>query len=268
MDKTYYKAEEAAKILKRSIASFHRDVNAGLVPYEYEEGSTRKKYPKEAIDTLARRKHKPQPGRMKLTFQKTTIAHLWIRQQSSVRLYGEDDTVTYERALEWNDINDEMCMDALDNGRLIGAVTFMPLEEAVAHALLEDRMREKDIPDRAIKLWTDSRLSVYIPTIEIIPSGDSEIDGERGAFLLRRTIKWAIQLAMQYDIKNWYAIGATPEGQTILEALGFTKLVELDGGARNGYILAEAKKPTKLMNMIMAHAERHGLLPLPKSQEE
>lgn len=268
MDKAYYKAEEAAKILKRSIASFHRDVKTGLVPYEYEEGSTRKKYPKEAIDTLARRKHKPQSGRMKLDFKKTTFAHLWIRHQNAIRIYGEDDTVTYERALEWNDINDEMFMDALDNERLIGGVTFMPLEENFIHLLLEDKMREKDIPDKAIKQWTDPKLSVYIPSIAIISSGDKEIDGERGAFIIRRTIKWAIQLAMQYNIKNWYAIGATPEGQAILEALGFTKLVELDGGVRNGYTLTEAKKPTRLMNMIMAHAERHGLLPLPKSQKE
>lgn len=269
MDKQYYTAEEAAKVLKRSIASFHRDVSAGLVPYEFGEGSnSRKKYPKEAIDTLARRKQKPQPGRMRLTFRKSTPANLWTRVQNSIRIYGEEDAITYERCLEWNDINDEMFMDLLDKDRLVGAVTFMPLEETMIHLLLEDRIREKDIPDKAIKQWTDSRISVYIPTIEIIPSGDKEIDGERGAFLLRRTIKWAIQLTLQYDIKNWYAIGATPEGQTILEALGFTKTTELDEGKRNGYALEEGKKPTKLMNMIIAHAERHHLLPFPEPKQE
>lgn len=203
---------------------------------------------------------------MQLTFKKTTLANLWIRQQHSVKIYGEDDTVTYERALEWNDINDEMFMDALDSERLIGEVTFMPLEEAVIHLLLEDRIRERDIADKDIKQWTDSKISVYIPTIAIMSSGDPEIDGERGAFLIRRTIKWAIQLIMQYDIKNWYAIGVTPEGQAILEALGFSQVTELDEGQRKGYTLAEVKKPTKLMNMIVAHAERHGLLPLPQPE--
>ncbi len=32
-----------------------------------------------------------------------------------------------------------------------------------------------------------------------------------------KNLKWAVTLTQQYDIKNWYAIGATEVGQTMLE---------------------------------------------------
>ena len=37
MIEKYYNAKEAAKVLKRPIASFYRDVEAGLIPFEMEE---------------------------------------------------------------------------------------------------------------------------------------------------------------------------------------------------------------------------------------
>lgn len=68
-------------------------------------------------------------------------------------------------------------------------VRTVELEERVIHLLLQDKIRERNIPTSAIKKWTDLRLSLYIASIAIEQSGDTDLDRERGLFLLRHTIK-------------------------------------------------------------------------------
>jgi hypothetical protein len=54
----------------------------------------------------------------------------------------------------------------------------------------------------------------------------------------------------QFNIKNWYSIGATKEGQNILEELGFTEIASLYNGKRKGYSLDSIRKPVSLINKI------------------
>jgi hypothetical protein len=54
----------------------------------------------------------------------------------------------------------------------------------------------------------------------------------------------------QFNIKNWYSIGATKEGQHLLEELGFTEIASLHNGERKGYYLDSIKKATSLINKI------------------
>ena len=103
----------------------------------------------------------------------------------------------------------------------------MPIDESVILPLLHDKIRERDIPTKAIRQWTDPELSVYIATVTVKPSGRKQADKERGAALIRHTIKWALSLNRQYDIKNWYGIGATKEGQHLFESLGFQEIASL-----------------------------------------
>jgi hypothetical protein len=153
-------------------------------------------------------------------------------------------------------------MNVKKGNEILGWVTFLPLDEEIIIELLHNRIREKDIPLRSIKKWTDNQLSVYIPIIEVIPSDNPEQDREIGAFLLRRTIKWAITLMVQHDIKNWYGIGTSPEGQAILEALGFKLLVDLDEGKRKSYILESKTEPVRLISMFLrSMGEQKNLLP-------
>lgn len=60
---------------------------------------------------------------------------------------------------------------------------------------------------------------------------------------------------LQHDIKNWYAIGTTPEGQKILEALDFKLLTDLDEGERKGYVLEATTRPVKLISQFLKSAE-------------
>src|SRR6266699_5456033 len=70
-----------------------------------------------------------------------------------------------------------------------------------------------------------------------------------------KNLKWAVTLTQQYDIKNWYAIGATEVGQSMLERLGFKEMVSLEEGARKGYLLKDVHHPSKLLNKFLTEME-------------
>lgn len=60
----------------------------------------------------------------------------------------------------------------------------------------------------------------------------------------------------QCDIKNWYGIGATKEGQRLFEGLGFEEIVSLYDGERKGYRIDDIRQPVKLVNRLLAEMSR------------
>lgn len=260
MNAEYYNAEEAIKVLRKPRSTFFKEVENGLIPSEIEEGRQRgRRYPKKAIDVLAKRisniKSKDR-GPTHLVVSPSSIADLWAEVQIGTELYGEDDIVPFEMLLEWRDTNDEMFMSLKDQGQVVGYSSLMPIEEKILLPLLHDKVRERDIPIKSIRQWTDPEISVYIATVTVKPSGKAQLDRERGRFLIRQTVKWALSLNRQFNIKNWYGIGATKEGQHLFESLGFEEIVSLDNGERKGYCIEDIKQPVKLINGLLAEMDR------------
>jgi hypothetical protein len=261
MEKQYYTAEEAMNILKKSRSTFYREVEDGTIPSELEEGRKRgRKYPKEAIDAHVRLL-KPKE-KTKLTFGLTTNSELWASYQNHFRLYEPEDIVTYDRLLEWREANHDIFMSAREGGKRIAGVTMMPLKEEIIQALINEEIREQSITTEAIMNWTDRNLTIYIPSISVHHTGDPQKDRERGHFIIRSAIRWALSLDRQYDIKKWYAIAATPEGKKLVEHLGFEKIV----GKRDAYLLIDLKKATKPIRAFIDRLEQEDepLIPLPK----
>lgn len=260
MESDYYDAKEAAAALDMPLTTFYREVDAGNIPYILEPGRQRgKKFPKEAIHLHAQLQKKASKKPVHHTFTQATNADIWAAVENARRVYGEDDIIPYRKVLEWREINDEMTMSIKEDGQFVGCTTFIPLDERIANDLLHDRIRERNIPTQAIRKWAEPRLSVYIASISVVASGDISRDRERGAFLLRHTIKWAITLSHQYDIKNWYGVGATSAGQSILEALGFREVVSLEGGERKGYVQANLHN-SRLINLFLEEMGDRDLL--------
>jgi predicted DNA-binding transcriptional regulator AlpA len=260
-ERDYYTLEEAMNILGMKKSKFYDEVDAGRIPSELPPGKRiGMRFPKEGIDTLVKRERKKrsQKQAIHLTFEPSTTADIWTAVNNARQLYGPDDAISFERALEWRDINPDISMSVKQGKLLVGMVTYLPLEEQTILALLRDEMRERDIPDQAIQQWTDSQISVYIAGIASVKTGegDKQIDSLRGRFLLINAIKWAITVTTQYDIKNWYSIGVTAEGQAIAEALGFQEILSLENGKRKGYALNSIlTRPTKLVRRYLRSME-------------
>jgi len=254
----YYTLEEVMNLLNKSKSTVIREANAGEIPSVLEPGKKRGRlYPKKAIDILVERQKKRGRGKPpKIVFSYSTISNMWEEVEIGRELYGDDDIVPYETLLDWHDINEEIFMSLKEEGRVIAYSNLMPLEERILLPLLEDKIRERDIPLDAIKQWTDPRLSVYVASVTVKPTGDEITDKNRGLMILRHTLKWALTIQRQYDIKNWYGIGATKEGQKLFEALGFQEIFSLYKGERKGYKLGNSITPSaSILNKMLEKEE-------------
>jgi hypothetical protein len=252
----YYTHDEAMKVLRKTKTMFYQAVNNGEIPFEIEPGRKRgKRFPKTAIDFLAKMgtMEALPSGKEPLSLTPRTIAEVWKGIEITRILYGAEDVIPFEVLMQWRNANKDIFMSLKEGDNLIGSITFMPIEEKTAIAVIHGQIKEKDIPASAIRKWTENNLSIYIPTIEVLPSGNLKRDRNRGTFLLKHTIKWAILMVVQHDIKNWYAIGATEDGKKILETLGFTAITNFDG--RKGYILETKKEPVKLIGTYLKSIE-------------
>jgi predicted DNA-binding transcriptional regulator AlpA len=264
MEKQYYKAEEVMKILKKSRSTFYREVEDGTIPSELEEGRKRgRKYPKQAIDAHARLL-KPK-DKTRLTFGPATNSELWASYQNHFNMYEPEDIVTYDRLLEWREANPNIFMSAREGSKRVGGVTIMPLSEDVIKSLIDEKIREQDIEGWAIRSWSDENLTAYIPSISIHHTGNAQKDRERGHFIIRNAIRWALSLDKQHDIRKWYAIAATPEGEKLVKHLGFQKIE----GKRDAYLLADFKSAIKPIQAFINKLEQEedSLVPAQKSKE-
>ena len=254
MSSRYYTLEEVMQKLGKSRSTVLREAKAGLIPSELEKGKTKgRRYPKAAIDALTEIKQAKEKGKKtpKFVYSPSTPNDVWAEVGIGTALYGEDDIVPFKRLLEWREINDEIFMSLKENGKVIAYSSLIPLEEEVILSLIEDKIRERDIPDSAIKHWTDPQLSVYIASVTVNPTGDKEVDTRRGWMIVRHTLKWALSLDRQFNIANWYGIGATKEGQALFDDLGFSEIVSLYNGERKGYKVRDIKQPTRLITMLI-----------------
>jgi Helix-turn-helix domain len=252
MKEDTYNAKEAIEKLKLPTTTFYRKVREGEIPHKGQRPNMR--FPKEAIDAMAEIETEEEENN-KLAFKLSTIADAWTKQEITRQPYADEDAVPFKTVLAWRKRNDEISMQVNEGNKILGWTTFLPLEEEIIIDLVEDKMREKDIPPQAVKKWEDRGISVYLPIIEVVPSGNEERDKEVGAFLLRKSIKWALTLTVQHDIKNWYGIGTSPQGQAILEALGFKQINSLEGGERKGYKLEDISKPSRLLKTFLKPIE-------------
>lgn len=250
MEKSYYTPEEVMALLDKSRATFYREVEAGVIPSELAPGRKRgRKFPKEAIDALV--KLMKGGGKEKLTFEPSTNNDIWRGFQNTRVVYGEDNIVSFTRLLEWKRINSDIFMSVKEKGERVGGVTFLPLAESTIQALIDGKIRERNIPDWAIRKWTDPQLSVYIPNISVTPSGNPNTDTERGIFLIKHAVRWAISLNKEYDIKNWYGIAATEIGEKLLQHLGFKRIA----GKEKAYMLEGMEASTGLIGDFLKRIE-------------
>lgn len=254
MSNQYYSLEEVIQILGRSRSTVLREAKAGLIPSEIEEGKTKGRlYPKAAIDALSEIKQAKEKGKKapKFVYSPSTPNDLWAEVKIGTQLYGDNDIVPFKKLLEWREINSELFMSLKENSKVIAYSSLMPLEEEVILSLLEDKIRERDIPDSAIKQWTDPQLSVYVASVTANPTGNKEIDTKRGWMIIRHLLKWALSLDRQFTIASWYGIGTTKEGQALFENLGFSTIVSLYNGERKGYKIQDIKQPIQLITKFI-----------------
>jgi hypothetical protein len=257
MSEGFYDLRDLMKMFNKSKSTIIREVNSGKIPSEGEKHN--RKYPKEAIDALLelekkKGKNKKVPN---LVFSLSTPNDSWQEILIERALYGDENIVPYKRILEWKEINAEICMSLKIKGKVVGYASLIPLDESIILDLVHGRIREQDIPDMAIRQWSDQQLSVYITRFAIDRGGDETRNALRAGILIMNTVQWGLALAQQFNLKNWYCAAATQQGQHVLEKLGFTEMTSSHNGQRKGYYLDSNKTPVDLINKIKLRDTRY-----------
>src|SRR5690348_8173090 len=163
MGKQDYTPEEAMVVLNMPRSTFFKEVDKGNVPSVLKPGKKRgRRYPKEAIDAYAAFLARKKRPFYNLSFTKATNADIWEAIENARSIYGDDDIISFRKVLEWRSINDEMTMCMKDHNNFAGCSTIMPVDEDIIKLVLKDEIRERDIPVKAIRAWSDPKLSVYI----------------------------------------------------------------------------------------------------------
>jgi hypothetical protein len=243
-----YNAKEAMNILKLPSTTFYRKVKEGAIPYKGRKPNMR--FPKEAIHTIAELKAEKKKED-KLTFKRATVAAIWAKRDISQQSGTNEDTIAFKTVLSWREKNKDICMQVSEGKDILGWTAFLPLEEQLILELLEGKKKEKDIPSEAIKQWGDEQISAYIFSLELFPTSDEIRDIEVSAFLIRKTIRWALKLREQYGINKWYGIAHNTQAQVILEKLGFKQMDSLVRSKRHVYKLETIVRPTRLLKYFM-----------------
>lgn len=263
MEKKYYTPEEVAELLKISKTTLNRRASSGEIPSELEEGRKRgRKYPREAIDVHIKRM-KPKSEK-KLTFGPATNAELWASYQNHFNMYEPEDIVAYDKLLDWKDTNNNIFMSAKENGKRIGGVTIIPLTEDAIKALIDDKIREQEIDLWDIRKWTEENLDAYICSISIHHTGNEKADRERGMFIIKCAIRWAISLSKRYNVRKWYAIPVTKEGRKLVQHLGFKKIE----GKRETYMVEDMDDAVKPIKLFIDRIDQIEELLLPTSKKK
>ena len=247
-----YNAKEAMEILKLPTTTFYRKVKEGQIPYKGQRPHMR--FPKEAIDAIAEIESEGETVDT-LLFKISTNSDIWTKRDIVKKLSGVPEALPFKTVLAWRKRNEKIFMQVNKGSKILGWTAFLPLEEDLILELIEEKMKEEDIPPQAGKKRGDPQISVYIPMLEVFDTLNDAIDKAIAAFLISQTVNCALDLRVQYDIKNWYGIGTGQAGQDILEALGFKPITHLDGGKRKGYKLEDDAKPSKLLKRFLRRYE-------------
>jgi hypothetical protein len=94
-----------------------------------------------------------------------------------------------------------------------------------------------------------------------VASNDKTIDGVRKRFLLRQTLRWAFSLDKQHDIKNWYGIAATDEGERLMKRLGFKLIVPHS----KSYVLDNLETSSEFLKEFIRKIEAEEDIPIPEA---
>src|SRR5579885_1001359 len=163
-ERDYYTLQEAMNILGMKKSKFYDDVDAGKIPFELPTGKRiGMRFPKEGIDILMKRKHKKrsQKQTLRLTFEPSTISDIWTAVNNARQLYGSNDVISFERALEWRDVNPDISMSVKQEKLFVGMVTYLPLDEQIILAICEMICGSKISP---IKLFDSGQIHRFLFT--------------------------------------------------------------------------------------------------------
>ena len=222
-DQQYYTASEAQAVLGLSKAMFHRKVNQGLIPKVTQPGKKQSRYPKRDIDTLARAMNEVFEQRDKYLFSRSTIAdqeeEMWI----GIRNFGQEFITPLPERIAFQQKSEFTFWSLKVEGRVVGYISVFRFSPAFLDDLLSGRRIERDITvNDVIPFKRLEPFDVYIDVLAMDPTLPGKLRRWYAGVLVSRFADTILNLLGNgYFLQNLYTVTATPEGDRLVNEVGF-----------------------------------------------
>jgi len=159
-----------------------------------------------------------------------TLDDLPYVQALDLKLYGPEDMVDFSITYRWWKKNNRMCrilFDVNDRRNVLGALTIMPMDEAMIFRILRREMAEKDITADLIQVYEPSHsYTGYIASVLILPEYQSHLRS-----LIVSMLNFWCQQYPSITLSRLYAFASSDEGHRLIHHLFFSPRYDLGENA-------------------------------------
>jgi len=226
MSEDFYTAKQAIEKLGLAPASFHRKVASGQIPKVTPKGRKQSVYPKRDIDALAMAMNMVFEAPERIVFSKSTPGDQLEEMQLGIRCFGEEYITPLPERIAFQEKSEYTFWSLKVNGRVVGYISIFRFPPAFLDDILTGRHIERDITVREVLRFKRLEdFDVYIDVLAVDPRLNPHERALYGGIIASRFANTILDLKNNgYQIKNLYTVTATPEGDNLVNKLGFTRM--------------------------------------------
>ena len=219
----FYTASEAMKKLGLSKTEFHKRVGEGRIPKITPPGKKQGVYPKRDIDALARVINEVFEQHDKIVFSKSTIADQEQEMQIGIRNFGAEFITPLPERVAFQQKSEFTFWSLKVEGDVVGYVSMFHFPPAFLDDLLTGRKIERDITIREVLPFKRLEpFDIYIDVLAVDPLIPPKQRNWYAGVIVTRFADTLLNLIGNgYFIRKMYTVTATPEGDNIVNKLGF-----------------------------------------------
>lgn len=223
VERDYYTASEAMKVLGLSKAEFHRRANAGRIPKYTPPGKKQSVYPKRDINAIASTMNVVFEHHDKFIFSKSTPADQKEEMIIGIRCFGQDFITPLAERIRFQQESEFTFWSLKVEGKVVGYISTFHFLPEFLDDLLTGRRIEREI---SIKVMLPFKrlepFEIYIDVLAMDPTLSHHLQHLYAGILVSRFADTLLSLVGNgYFIKKIYTVTATQEGDNLVRKLGF-----------------------------------------------
>jgi len=233
MSEEFYTATEAIQTLGMARATFFREVKAGNIPQ-----AGRGKYPKGFIDALASARQMVTEqmkylGVPHFDFSKSTPAQQQEEMAIGIACFGEefitplDERLAFQLKSPYTFWSLKVFNPALGRYRVAGYLSMFRFPPDFLDDILTGQRIERDITlNEVLRFEKGTPFDVYIDVLATDPGLPPGVRSWYGWLIVKRFANETLNLLSNgFKIRTLYTVTATPEGDKLVQGLGFHRMV-------------------------------------------
>lgn len=223
VERDYYTASEAMKVLGLSKAEFHRRASAGRIPKYTPPGKKQSVYPKADIDTLARSMNVLFELHDKIVFSKSTPSEQEQEMIIGIRCFGQEFITPLAERIEFQQKSEFTFWSLKVEGKVVGYISMFRFTPAFLDDLLTGRRIEREITTKVMLPFKRLEpFDVYIDVLAMDPTLSHHLQRLYAGILVTRFADTLSNLLGNgYFIRKLYTVTASQEGDHLVKKLGF-----------------------------------------------